>query len=125
MINHTFSLEKWDDIEHQINADRPVFKPHPTEILDQDRQLWTNASLAERVGTPLEIYLKDKQWDEERIKEIVSSEFYQMHLDALASQIQPQAEEEDSEGDRGDISGRGSQSGSQDFDVRTIKSREG
>jgi hypothetical protein len=123
-----FSLEDWDtSAAHQVNANRPVFKPHPTEVLDQSRQLWTNAHLAERVGTGLEIFLKDQQWDQERIDEIINSDFYQMHLETLASQIQPQQSDESEGGstNRGDISGRGSESGSQDFDVNTIKQVEG
>jgi hypothetical protein len=126
-----FGLESFDGdaLEHRIKSRRPVFKPHPTELLDQERQLWTNAHLAERVGVGLEIFLQDKEWDAARINQILTSEQYIAHLAAIiaeaeAAKAEAEAAEEGTD-DRGDISGRGAPSGGQDFDVNTIQSREG
>lgn len=125
-----FSYDDWNSegTEHQLRTDRHVFKPHPSEALDQVRQLWTNASLAAKTGVGLEVFLKDQQWDEKRIKEIIDSEFYKLYLAGLAAQAQPTGPSTDDMGEgeaRGDVSGRKSPSGGQDFDVRTNKSREG
>lgn len=126
-----FGYDDWngDKTDHKLRTDRPVFKPHPSESLDQARQLWTNASLAEKAGVSLEIYLKDIGWAPDRIKEIVNSEFYKMYLEGLAAQVeslQGPSTDDLGEGDsRGDISGRAAPSGGQDFDVKTNKSREG
>lgn len=123
-----FGLDDWDEdvTEHKLRTDRPVFRPHPSESLDQARQLWTNASLSAKVGVGLDIFLADHQWDDERIQEIMNSEFYQLYMDGIQAQVElteNQGEEDTDE--RGDVSGRVSPSGGQDFDVQTNKSREG
>ena len=137
-----FSFDDWkeDKTDHRIKALRPVFRPHPTETLDQDRQLWTNAHLAERVGVSLPIFLKDNEWEKERIVEIESSEMYKLHLAMIAAQVEQveatadltanedggNDEGEGDEGDTtGDTSGRGSVSGGVDFNVATRKGTEG
>lgn len=123
-----FGYADWDGAktEHKLRTDRPVFKPHPSESLDQARQLWTNASLAAKTGVGLDIFLKDMQWAPKRIEEIINSEFYKMYLAMLESQVQPEPSDEMSEQDtKGDVSGRVAPSGGQDFDTKTIKSREG
>lgn len=128
-----FSLEEWDgdSTDHRIKAIRPVFRPHPTETLDQDRQMWTNAHLAEAVGVPLDIFLRDNKYEEERITEIINSEVYQLHLKALALAAQPIVPfgggrgNESDPNTQGDTSGRGPISGGTDFNVSTVKSREG
>jgi hypothetical protein len=135
---NAYSFQDWDGdtgpSAHTIKADRPVFKPHPSESLDHSRQLWTNAALAQRVGVPLDIFLKDQQWDPERIAEITDSPLYQAHLTTLLAQAEiaegqagqaGEGEGDEVQNPRGDISGRGSPVGSQDFDVNTIQSREG
>jgi hypothetical protein len=133
-----FSLDKWDSeaTDHDIDPKRPVFKPHPSETLDQDRALWTNASLAERVGVGLDEFLRDQQWDEARIADIINSDFYKMHLLLVAAQLNvvqdvaasggsPSGQDGDDEGGSGDLSGRGTPTVPTDFDVSTLKQREG
>lgn len=119
-----FNFGNWgeDTADHRLRTDRPVFKPHPSETLDQDRALWTNAHLASKVGVPLDVYLRDKQWDDKRIAEIINSEFYKTYVAALELAAEPK---EETMNTRGDISGRGAPAGGQDFDVATNKSREG
>ncbi len=135
-----FSFDDWDEekTDHRIKALRPVFRPHPTETLDQDRQLWTNAHLAERVGVELPIFLADNEWEKERIQEIINSELYQLHLamiEAQVDQVTQMASPDDGDGDvdgdagegdtQGDTSGRGPVSGGVDFNVATRKGTEG
>lgn len=142
-----FSGFGFDDFDsdktfHRIKPERPVFKPHPTESLDQNRQMWTNAHLAERVGVPLDIFLKDQDWSEKRIQEIINSETYQLHMDAkrlAVEQAEAAAEATESDSDdrregndgdddedtRGDTSGRGPVSGGQDFNVAERTAVEG
>jgi hypothetical protein len=139
----SFSFDDWDGekTEHRIKALRPVFRPHPTEILDQDRQLWTNAHLAERVGVSLPIFLADNEWEEDRIQEVINSELYQLHLEMIAAQVAQTVQvaqgpsPDDGDGDvdddagegdtTGDTSGRGPISGGVDFNVATRKGTEG
>lgn len=120
------SADQWDTDAtfHRIKANRPVFRPHPSESLDQDRMLWTNAHLAANVGVPLDLFLRDNGWEEKRIQEIMASDMYQIYMDALELAATP-VEATDDEGMTGDVSGRSAPSGGQDFDVATNKSREG
>ena len=136
-----FSFDDWkkDKTDHRIKALRPVFRPHPTETLDQDRQLWTNAHLAERVGVSLPIFLADNEWEEERIKEVENSELYKMHLAMMEAQVEQMEavgrekkndpDDDDGEGEAGDTtcdtSGRGPISGGVDFNVAQRKGTEG
>ncbi len=125
-----FPFDKWDEepTDHRIAALRPVFRPHPTETLDQDRQLWTNAHLAENVGVPLKVFLEDNEWEDERIAEIISSDMYKLHIETLTIQVAaatPNQDDGDGDGDQGDTSGRGPVSGGVDFNVATRKGTEG
>jgi len=125
-----FSFEDWDGeaTDHRIKALRSVFRPHPTETLDQNRQLWTNAHLAENVGVPLDVFLRDNEWEEKRIIEIINSDMYKLHIEMLVATTQ-QAEgggdDDDDGNDEGDTSGRGPLSGGSDFNVSTRKKTEG
>lgn len=132
-----FGLADWasDKTDHKIDPTRIVFKPHPSESLDWARQLWANAYAAERVGVPLDLFLQDQEWEEDRIKAIINSEFYQMHLALLESQIvqttpdpngQVMSDESSGDaGDTGDQSGRGSPSTAGDFNVPKRQATEG
>ncbi len=131
-----FSLEEWDGegTDHRIKALRPVFRPHPTETLDQDRQLWTNAHLASKVGVPLQVFLEDNEWEDARITEILNSETYQIYLATLEGAIPVVAapgseggegDDDEDGGDEGDTSGRGPISGGTDFNVSTRKKTAG
>jgi hypothetical protein len=124
-----FTFEDWDGkaTDHRIKALRSVFRPHPTETLDQDRQLWTNAHLAENVGVPLEVFLRDNEWEDVRIAEIIDSDMYKLHIEMLTVTTQQGdgSSNEGDEGDEGDTSGRGPLSGGSDFNVSTRKKTEG
>jgi hypothetical protein len=126
-----FTFEDWDGeaTDHRIKALRSVFRPHPTETLDQTRQLWTNAHLAENVGVPLEVFLRDSEWEDKRIKEIINSDMYKLHIEMLAATVQQsegsEGDDGDGGGDQGDTSGRGPLSGGSDFNVSTRKKVEG
>ncbi len=124
----SFSFDDWDEekMEHRIKALRPVFRPHPTETLDQDRQMWTNAHLAENVGVSLDLFLEDNGWEKDRIQEVLNSDMYKLHVEMLAAQVNTLNAPGDDEGDTtGDTSGRGPISGGVDFDVATRKKTEG
>lgn len=120
-----YGFDDWDGdkADHKLRTDRPVFKPHPSEALDQARQLWTNAALSGKVGVSLPIFLVDHEWDADRIKEIEDSEFYKLYMEIMRSQVQP--DQPDDIDERGDVSGRVSPSGGQDFNTQEISSREG
>lgn len=124
-----FGIADWEGVKtaHQFRPNRTVFTPHQTERLDWDRQLWTNAHLAQRAGVSLDIFLQDKDWDAKRIQEIIASDFYKMFLEGV--ELQTTGGDEPSEGDsgndRGDISGRASPSGGQDFNIAERKATEG
>jgi hypothetical protein len=89
--------------------------------------LWTNAHLAENVGVPLEVFLRDNEWEEKRIKEIINSDMYKLHIEILAmpTEVVEQGDEEGDDGDQGDTSGRGPISGGVDFNLATRKKTEG
>lgn len=111
---------------HRIEARRPVFRPHPTEAAQEERDLWINAALAQRAGVSLEIFLRDRGWEESRIQQILESEFYKDFLKRL---------ENEASGTRGlDATGSGSAfvkdpsseaEGDVDFNQSVLTGREG
>ena len=55
-------------LEHQIGR-RPVFEIDSGDALNEDGQFWANANSAMAAGYPLEMFLEDNGWGEDRIAE--------------------------------------------------------
>lgn len=63
-----FSLDSYakGDLDHSVVA-RPVFEDDPLDKTEIDTAFWTAAKVAIDAGVPLEAYLREAGWDEERI----------------------------------------------------------
>jgi hypothetical protein len=59
-------------LDHQIGP-RPVFEVDPLDAIDEDKAFWEAAELAERSGYPLELYLEDKGWSQEKIERFTAA----------------------------------------------------
>jgi hypothetical protein len=57
-------------------SDRPVFLLHESERLEYQKQFWTNAELASKVGVGLDVFLQLEGWSPEQIRVITESEDY-------------------------------------------------
>ena len=66
-----FSLDSYErgDLDHSI-IDRSVFEEDPLDKTEIDNAFWMAASVAVRVGVPIESYLKEAGWTDERIAEL-------------------------------------------------------
>lgn len=64
-----FSLDSYarGDLEHSI-ADRPVFDEDPLDQIEIDAAFWAAAKVATDAGIPIEAYLREAGWDDERIE---------------------------------------------------------
>lgn len=69
-----FNLDSYASgrLDHQI-AQRPVFETDPMDQIEQDTAFWTAAAEAETAGYPLEIYLEEKGWSQERIDRMLQA----------------------------------------------------
>ncbi len=67
-----FSLDSYaaGKLDHHIGK-RPVFAVDPLDDLEEQSAFWTVASLADKSGYPIELYLQDAGWDQERIDRVV------------------------------------------------------
>jgi hypothetical protein len=76
-----FGLDSYDqgDLDHQI-GERPVFAVDSLDELEEDKLFWETAGMAVKAGSPLDSYLKDSGWDDERITQFFSSPEYQARL---------------------------------------------
>lgn len=63
-----FSLDSFaaGQLDHQI-AGRPVFAISTADEIEESQAFWTAAAQAKTAGYPLELYLRDAGWSEERI----------------------------------------------------------
>ena len=63
-----FNLDSYakGDLEHSI-AERPVFNEDPLDKIEIDTAFWTAASAAVAAGIPLESYLREAGWGDDRI----------------------------------------------------------
>lgn len=66
-----FGLESYDrgDLDHSI-AERPVFEEDPLDQIEIDSAFWAAAAQAGLAGVPIEAYLREAGWDDERIAEL-------------------------------------------------------
>lgn len=69
-----FGLESYaaGALDHSI-GDRPVFFIDRFEKLEEEKVFWEAAEIAVKAGYPLELYLTDAGWDEERIAKFAGS----------------------------------------------------
>jgi hypothetical protein len=76
-----FGLESYTagDLDHQI-GDRPVFAVDTLDELEESKLFWETAEVAKKAGVPLDGYLKDAGWDDERIRVLTDSPEYQARL---------------------------------------------
>lgn len=58
-------------LDHQV-APRPVFAIDPIDELGQQQQFWIVAGLAEKEGMPIDMYLADAGWDQQRIDRVLA-----------------------------------------------------
>ncbi len=70
------------ELNHSIGA-RSVFRKDPLDDLDYKKAFWETAMAATRAGQPLEEFLRDAGWDEEKISKIVQSEEFQAKRKAV------------------------------------------
>ena len=63
-------------LAHSIGA-RPVFGKDPLDDTEIDQAFWTAAKLAHDTGYPLDLYLADKGWSQEKIDALKMSPEYQ------------------------------------------------
>ena len=63
-----FNLDSYakGDLDHSI-ADRPVFEEDPLDEIEVHTAFWIGAVAAVKAGLPLEAYLREADWTEERI----------------------------------------------------------
>ncbi len=70
-----FGLDSYaaGDLEHSI-TDRPVFEDDALDKIEIDNAFWTAAALAVKAGVPLVVYLKEADWDDERIAALIAEQ---------------------------------------------------
>lgn len=66
-----FNLESYKkgDLEHQV-AERPVFEEDPLDKIEIDAAFWKAAVEAKSAGVSLEAYLREAEWDDDRIDDL-------------------------------------------------------
>lgn len=66
-----FGLDSYDkgDLDHSIAA-RPVFEEDPLDKIEIDAAFWKAAEQAVKAGIPLEAYLREVGWEDERIAKL-------------------------------------------------------
>ena len=76
-----FSLESYGSgaLDHTIGS-RSVFAVDPIDKLAEDKAFWQAALEATKAGYPLELYLIDAGWDEERLGRFLNSAAYKAKL---------------------------------------------
>jgi hypothetical protein len=76
-----FGLDSYEqgDLDHQI-GERPVFAVDSLDELEEDKLFWETAGMAVKAGAPLDSYLRDSGWDNERITQFFNSPEYQARL---------------------------------------------
>jgi len=69
-----FGLDSYaqGDLDHSI-ADRPVFEEDPLDQIEIDNEFWKAAEQAGKAGVPLDAYLREAGWDDERIADLGAS----------------------------------------------------
>ncbi len=79
-----FNLKSFEAgrLTHMIGA-RPMFNTDPSDELEEDKLFFETASAASNAGIDLLIFLKQKGWSDEDIKEVRESERYQAILAGL------------------------------------------
>jgi hypothetical protein len=76
-----FNLDSYErgDLDHQI-GERPVFAVDSLDELEEDKLFWETAGMAVKAGAPLDSYLRDSGWDDDRITQFFNSAEYQARL---------------------------------------------
>ena len=74
------------DLDHKIDK-RPIFDKDPLDDLETEQTFWTVAKAARDAGEPLEVYLEDQGWSEEKIARITNSLDYQSKQAGLQTSI--------------------------------------
>ena len=69
-------------LDHSIGA-RPVFRKDEMDDLENEAEFWTVGAQAKSFGVPPLVWLKEKRWSDERIKEIQDSPEYQARMAAM------------------------------------------
>lgn len=66
-----FDLDSYakGDLDHHIPA-RPVFEEDPLDKIEIDTAFWSAAEQAVKAGVPLEAYLREAGWEDDRIAEL-------------------------------------------------------
>ena len=59
-------------IEFRVK-DRPIFRKDILDNLSVQKEFWANAESADRAGVPIEAYLRDQGWSEERIAMVMKA----------------------------------------------------
>ena len=79
-----FNAESFNagELNHSIGA-RSVFRQDPMDDLDYKKLFWETAAMAVKGGQPLEEFLREAGWDEERISRIVNSKEFQAKRNAV------------------------------------------
>jgi hypothetical protein len=74
-----FDLESFDkgDLDHSIDADRPVYSKDPLDDLEIQQSFWTAAGAAKTAGIPLLVFLKNNGWSDDKIAELQKDPDYQ------------------------------------------------
>lgn len=69
-----FNLESYEkgELDHSIGA-RSVFSVDPIDKLGEDAAFWAAAKAAGEAGYPLELFLTDAGWSEERVRLLVEA----------------------------------------------------
>lgn len=99
-----FGLESYaaGDLDHQI-GERPVFAVDTMDELEEKKLFWETAGMAIKANVPLDGYLRDAGWDEERIKSLTDSPEYQARLALMQMALMgrgPGGQNQDDEGDQ-------------------------
>lgn len=66
-------------LDHSIGS-RNVFSVDPIDQIEEDKVFWEAAGAAATAGYPLELYLLDAGWDQERLDRYLGSPAYQAKL---------------------------------------------
>lgn len=83
-----YSLESYaqGDLLHSIPK-RPIFATDPIDEIESDFQFWRAAGQAVTAGVDITVFLELKGWDDDKIKLVTQSPFYQAKLKEVQAKL--------------------------------------
>jgi hypothetical protein len=77
-----FGLDSYarDDLNHNIDPNRPVFPHDPLDAIEEALALWSAAGAAAKAGVPIEVFLRTQGLYDEQIASVTGSDYYQAWL---------------------------------------------